>query len=155
MVQKKAKLCIEKCKGNLFCMLLESYNILLPDGFYEVEIRPRKLISPKSNQQVKAIFGLMIQSTIAQANDLGIDVSYFLKYLLDEYNPNGQGLTEDFLHELMYVICPTTSADGKRITLSKMNTLQAANLFERFRTIMAPMGIVIDDPDSEWQQKKK
>jgi hypothetical protein len=143
MAQTKTKLTIPKLE------------VLLPDGMYEVEIRPHRFVKPKSNRQVKTIFGLMIQSTIAQANDLGIDVSYFLKYLLSQYDPKGQGLTEDFLHELMYVICPTTSIDGRRTTLSKMSTLQAANLFERFRTIVAPMGIVIEDPDPNWELKKK
>lgn len=100
----------------------------------------------KTHKQVKTIFGLMILQTIAQANDLGIDVSDFLKYLVDDKIPKGQGLTKDFLHELMYTICPTTDFEGRRITLSKMNTIQAANLFERFRTIVAPLGIVIDDP---------
>ena len=50
-------------------------------------------------------------------------------------------------HELMYAICPTTDEDGRRVTLSKMDTKQAAELFERFRTIIAPLGVCIPDPD--------
>lgn len=108
---------------------------------------------PKSDKQLGVIWGLMIDHTIAQANDLGIDVSDFLKYLLDDRIPKGQGLTPDFLHELMYVICPTTDEDGRRITLSKMNTEQASDLFERFRNIVAPLGIVISDPNPNWKKK--
>jgi hypothetical protein len=121
-------------------------------GPYWIELR--KIRKPKSYQQVKAIFGLMIEQTIIQANDLGVDVSAFLKYLVDEGIPKGQGLTKDFLHETMYAICPTTDDEGRRVTLSKMNTAQAASLFERFRDTVAPLGIVIDDPDPEWYKKK-
>lgn len=108
----------------------------------------------KTHKQVKTIFGLMILQTIAQANDLGIDVSDFMEYLVDKSIPKGQGLTKDFLHELMYVICPTTDFNGRRVTLSKMDTIQAASLFERFRTIVAPLGIVIEDPFKENIEKK-
>jgi hypothetical protein len=108
----------------------------------------------KTSKQVRTIFGLMIEQTIVQANDLGIDVSYFLKYLMDDKIPKGQGLTKDFLHELMYVICPTTDFNGRRVTLSKMDTIQAANLFERFRNIIAPLGIVIQDPEMDRKNER-
>lgn len=96
----------------------------------------------------------MIRDTIIQANDKAIGVDDLLVHLIDGRIPKGQMLTTDFLHELMYVICPTTDKDGRRITLSKMNTTQASALFERYRTIMAPLGIVIDDPDPNWRNKK-
>ena len=94
-----------------------------------------------------------VKVTIAQANDQGIDVSDFLEYLIDKSIPKGQGLTTDFLHALMYQICPTVDENGKRVTLSRMNTVQAAQLFDRFRTIVAPMGIVIEDPNPSWRDK--
>jgi hypothetical protein len=95
----------------------------------------------------------MIDQTIIQCNDLNIGVCDFLVYLIDGRIPKGQAITKDFLHELMYCICPTTDEDGRRVTLSKMSTVQAANLFERFRTIVAPLGIVIDDPCIDWDKK--
>ena len=119
-----------------------------------IEHTARRAVKPKSPKQTKTIFGLMINDTIAQANDLGIDVSYFLKYLVDDSIPKGQGLTIDFLHELMYVICPTTDENGRRKTLSQMSTIEASNLFERFRAIVAPMGIDILDPDPNYKQIK-
>jgi hypothetical protein len=94
----------------------------------------------------------MIKETIIQANDLAIGVDDLLVHLIDGNIPKGVGITQDFLHELMYVICPTTNEDGRRITLSKMSTIQANSLFERYRTIVAPLGIVIDDPDPDWNQ---
>jgi hypothetical protein len=107
----------------------------------------------KSDNQVKMIFGLMIQSTIEQAEYLGIGVEDLLKYLIDGNIPKGVGLNKDFLHALMYVISPTVDEDGKLITLSKMNTKQAADLFERYRNLLAPLGIVIPDPDPNWREK--
>ena len=115
-----------------------------PDGCYEEVFH--RAVKSKTSKQVKTIFGLMIEQTIIQANDLGIDVSDFLKYVVSTDIPKGQGLTKDFLHDLMYAICPTTDEDGRRVTLSKMSTVQASNLFERFRTIVAPLGIDIPDP---------
>ena len=109
---------------------------------------------PKTQKQCAVIFALMIKDTIIQANDKAIGVDDLLVHLIDGRIPKGQMLTVDFLHELMYVICPTTDKDGRRITLSKMNTTQASALFERYRTIMAPLGIVIDDPDINWRNKK-
>ena len=122
-----------------------------PPGRYVVTIKRDR--QPKSQKQCAVIFALMIKETIIQANDLAIGVDDLLVHLIDGRIPKGQMLTVDFLHELMYVICPTTDADGRRITLSKMNTLQASELFERYRNIMAPLGIVIDDPDPEWKKR--
>ena len=107
----------------------------------------------KSDSQVKMIFGLMIQSTIEQAEYLGIGVEDLLKYLIDGNIPKGVGLNKDFLHALMYQICPPFDDNGNRITLSKMNTKQAADLFERYRNLLAPLGIVIQDPDPNWRNK--
>ena len=123
-----------------------------PPGRYVMTIAKER--PPKSQKQCAVIFALMIQQTIIQANDLAIGVDDLLVHLIDGRIPKGQMLTTDFLHELMYVICPTTDADGRRVTLSKMNTLQAYELFERYRNIMAPLGIVIDDPDPNWRNKK-
>lgn len=109
---------------------------------------------PKSQKQCAVVFALMIQQTIIQANDLAIGVDDLLVYLIDGRIPKGQMLTTDFLHELMYCICPTTDDEGRRVTLSKMDTKQASDLFERFRTIMGPLGIDIPDPDVNWRDSE-
>jgi len=123
------------------------------NGCIEIDVKLAR--KPKSHQQVKMIFGLMIQSTIVQANELAIDTSDFLAYLVDSSIPKGQGLTQGFLHELMYAVCPTTDEDGRRVTLSKMSTEQAGDLFESFRTIVAPLGINISNPNPNWEQEQK
>jgi hypothetical protein len=104
---------------------------------------PRK---GKSQAQLGLIFGNMIANTVLQAEEQGIGVDDLLIYLLNSGIPKGQAITAEYLHELMYVICPTTNEDGDRVTLRDMDTQQANSLFERFRTIIAGIGIVIDDP---------
>ncbi len=105
---------------------------------------PRK---GKSHAQLGLIFGNMIANTVLQAEEMGIGVDDLLIYLLNGGIPKGQAITADYLHELMYVICPTTNEDGHRVTLRDMNTMEASWLFERFRTIIAGLGIVIETPD--------
>jgi len=124
-----------------------------PAGRYTCELK--RIPKEKTYKQVKSIFGVAINNIIVQANDLGIDVSYLLKYLLADNIPKGQGLTVDFLHELMYIIVPTTNEEGKRVTLSKMNTIQAKNLYSGLQDIFAPLGIVIPNPDPRWFEKKE
>lgn len=129
----------------------EAFEEQAPPGRYSFEIKKER--PPKTPKQCAVIFALMIRETIIQANDKAIGIDDLLVHLIDGRIPKGQMLTTDFLHELMYVICPTTDKDGRRITLSKMNTKQASELFERYRTIMAPLGIVIDDPDPNWRNR--
>lgn len=127
----------------------EFENNAAPGRWRKDYIKERK---PKSQKQCAVVFALMIQQTIIQANDLAIGVDDLLVYLIDGRIPKGQMLTTDFLHELMYLICPTRDDEGRRVTLSKMNTKQASDLFERFRTIMGPIGINIPDPDPNWNR---
>ncbi len=130
-----------------------TFELQAPPGRYVFEIKKDR--PPKTQKQCAVIFALMIRETIIQANDKAIGIDDLLVHLIDGRIPKGQMLTVDFLHELMYVICPTTDKDGHRITLSKMNTKQASELFERYRNIMAPLGIVIPDPDPDWHKKKR
>lgn len=120
-------------------------------GRWTIEAKRTK--KKKTPKQCAVIFGLMIKETIVQANEKAIGVDDLLVHLIDGNIPKGQMLTTGFLHELMYTICPTTDENGRRITLSKMNTEQANSLFERYRNILAPIGIVIDDPDPDWNKK--
>ena len=104
---------------------------------------PRK---GKSNAQVRLIWGNMIANTIIQAEEKAIGVDRLLVYLIAEGIPKGQEITADYLHQLMYIICPTFDEAGNQITLSGMDTEQASSLFNRYQNIMAGMGIVIEDP---------
>ena len=113
-----------------------------------------KILRPsKSYQQVKTHFGLLLNTIIAKANDEGIDTSAFLKLIIRDDLPTGIGLTKDFLHELFYCLCPVYDDNGRRITLSKMNTEQASKWLDECRNLMASRGIYIPDPDPNWKEK--
>ncbi len=109
----------------------------------------KKMSQPKSHSQVKTIFGLMIEEAVKQAEEKTIGVEDLMIYLLAKDIPKGQAITKDYLHQLMYIICPTTDDKGNKITLSKMDTVQASSLFDRFRNIVAGIGIYIPDPKKE------
>ena len=100
----------------------------------------------KTYPQVKLIWGNMIANTILQADEKAIGISDLLVYLLADDIPKGVAIDKDFLHQLMYIICPTTDEDGKKITLSKMDTTQASSLFKRYCNIMAGINILIEEP---------
>ncbi len=155
MPKSSITLFAQKIDGERFkledIVAFKDFTLDAPSGRYVMTISKER--PPKTPKQCAVIFALMIRETIIQANDKAIGVDDLLVHLIDGRIPKGQMLTTDFLHELMYVICPTTDEDGRRITLSKMNTVQASALFERYRNIMAPLGIVIDDPDPNWAKK--
>ncbi len=108
---------------------------------------------PKSHKQCKMIFGLMVDDAVRQAEEKTIGVEDLMIYLLANDIPKGQAITKDYLHQLMYIICPTTDDEGNRVTLSKMDTIQANSLFERFRNILAPLRIVIPEPNPNWSKE--
>ena len=157
MAKSKTTIYYQKRDGNRFAPVqpgeYSEFEAQAPPGLYSFEIAKRH--PSKTPKQCGMIFAHMIKETIIQANDLAIGVDDLLVYLIDGRIPKGVGLTTDFLHELMYVICPTTDNEGRRITLSKMDTKQAGDLFESFRTIMAPLGIVIDDPNPNWKAEQE
>jgi len=101
----------------------------------------------KSQAQLGLIFGNAIANTVLQAEEMGIGVDDLLIYLLNGNFSKGQAITADYLHQLIYVTCPTTNENGDTVTLRDMNTMEASSLFERYRTIIAGLGIVIDTPD--------
>lgn len=100
----------------------------------------------KTYSQVKLIWGNMIANTIKQSKEKHIGVDDLLKVLIAGDIPKGVEIDENFLHQLMYVICPTTDEDGNKVTLSSMNTEQASSLFDRYCNIIAPAGIYIEKP---------
>jgi len=68
----------------------------------------------KTHQQVKTIFGLAIQTCLDEFEHRGWDTSILLN--LDR--PTGVEITQGFLKEYFYAVCPIYSEEGKRITLS-------------------------------------
>jgi len=121
------------------------------DGCYEMVWRKAK--KPKSKNQLGAHFGLMIASAIEQANDMGMDTSSFLREMVKDDLPTGVGLTANFLKEIFYFLCPMYDEDGKRVTLSRANTVQASKHLKDCCNLLASRGIYIPEPDPEWRNK--
>lgn len=113
----------------------------------------KRTVKSKTNKQVKTHFGLLIKTIVVKANDEGIDTSDFLKLIVHDDLPTGVGLTSDFLHQLFLNICPVYDDDGKKVTLSQMNTKQASKWLKECRNLMSSRGIYIDDPDPNWNKK--
>ena len=154
MPQTKIKLSMEKVEGKPLAFadqkMFDDFDNQLPPGHYEGEItRP---VKSKTDKQLGAHFGLMILSAIEQANDIGLDTSAFLKEMVKTDLPSGIGLTKDFLKTIFYVLCPMYRA-GKRITLSKANTLEASKHFSDCCKLLATHGIYIDEPNPNWKNE--
>lgn len=149
---KKLKLLAQKREGKPldFGKELERFDQEAEPGAYEVTIK--KAVKHKTRNQLGAHFGLLLDRTIAQANDEGYDTSSFLKDLVRDDLNSGVPLTKDFLKELFYVLCPMYR-DGKRITLSQASTQEASEHFENCRNLLAAHGIYIEDPNPHWKEK--
>jgi len=105
----------------------------------------------KTNKQVKAHWGMIINMSLAEFEDRGYDTSYILR--LDK--PTGIAISKDLLYEYLCNVCPIFDENGKRITLSKMDTAQASKFFEDCRNHLASQwSIYISEPDENWKDKK-
>ncbi len=155
MSKSKQTFGVQKIEGERFkledIVAFKDFMENAPPGRYVMTIAKER--PPKTPKQCAVIFALMIGQAVQQAQEKCIGVEELMRYLLAQNIPMGVAIDKDYLHALMYVICPTVNDKGEKITLSKMNTKQASNLFERFRNIVAPLGIVIDDPDPEWKKR--
>ena len=107
----------------------------------------------KTHKQVKTIFGLLIEKTIAQSSQEGHDTSGFLKLMVRDDLPSGVPLNKNLVYEILLALCPTYDEFHKRITLSKMNTLEAAQFFKSCTALLAGRGIYVPDPQKDWKEK--
>jgi len=124
-----------------------------PAGRYTVELK--RIPKEKTHQQVKTIFGLLIERIIIESNDKGIDTSAFLKMIITEDVPNGVPLTKDFLYQLFLLVCPVYDENGQRLTLSKFSTEQANGFFDRCVDLMCSHDIYIPPPNPNWRKEKE
>lgn len=113
-----------------------------------VDISVRR--EPKTQQQLGAFWSMVIARVIDEFESLGFDTSYLLR--LPE--PTGVAISPELLKEYLYAVCPQFDDNGKRVGLSKMNTLQAAKFFDDTRNfISSQWGIWIPEPDKNWRNK--
>lgn len=105
---------------------------------------------PKSWQQVKTHWGLVISTILETFSDNGWDSSILLNLPI----PTGVEVTKGMLQEYLYAACPVHNEAGERITLSKMDTLQASKFFEMVRNFASSQwGCYIPDPDPNYKEK--
>ena len=104
----------------------------------------------KSQKQLGAIWGLALATVVQELDDRGYDTSF----IFNTPNPTGIGISSDMLCEYMYQVCPTYGEGGKRITLSKMDTAQAAKFFDDCRNFWSSQWqIYVHEPDKDWKSK--
>lgn len=108
----------------------------------------------KTHQQVKAIFGLLIQHAISQVNDQGLDTSGFIRLMVQEDLPTGVPLHKDLLYGLLLNLCPVYE-EGRKLTLSQMSIEQASQFFDQCRNLLASRGIYVPEPNKDWQRENK
>jgi hypothetical protein len=130
---------------------LMQFFVEAPTGYYTLRVsRARK---SKSEAQLGAIFGLMIERVIAFCDDNGWDTSDFLREMVRDDLPTGVAPSKDLIKDLLYSLCPIYNEDGKRITLSQSDTKQAAEFYTNCTTLLASRGIYVPDPDPNWKDK--
>ncbi len=121
----------------------------IPEGaaFKSSLVVPR---DPKTHQQVKAHWGMIIGMTVDELDNRGYDTSF----LFNLPTPTGVGIKGKQLMEFLYAACPIYAEDGRQLTLSKMDTQQASEFFEACRAWLASQwGIVIPEPDVNWRNQ--
>ena len=104
----------------------------------------------RSKNQLGAQWGLAIATAVLAFEDLGWDTSI----LLNTPKPTGIAIDSKQLCNYLYNVCPTFNQAGKHITLSDMDTKEAAKFFEDTRNFMASQwNIVIPEPDPNWKER--
>lgn len=105
----------------------------------------------KTENQLGAIWGLMLAQACDILDDRGYDTSFIYNLPL----PTGIKISKDLLCSFFYNACPIFSYEGKVITLSKTSTTEASKFFEDVRAWMASQwSIVIENPDKQWKEKE-
>jgi len=118
-----------------------------------VEIKRKR--KPKSQKQLGNTFGNMVAKIRHEANEVRQDgVDGLLKYMAEIDIPKGVEATDDFIMKVLYTVAPTYNGLGKEVTLSGMDTKQAADFFKRAALGMSGY-VHIPDPDPEWDKKKQ
>lgn len=105
----------------------------------------------KSHQQVKAIWGLLIEETKRGLDEMGFDLGTLFP---TAQVPPGIPCPREVLMQIFYACCSDVGPNGERKTLSKMDTIEAATFFDNCRDHAArTWGILIPDPDPSWREK--
>ena len=150
--QNKSKDDIPRFEKPINEILAEVKESLLSCKYGQSLVIKRKR-TPKSQKQLGNIFGNMIDKIIYEANEVRQDgIDGLIVYLKQLDVPKNLEANTDIVKKVLYTVAPTYNEKGEEITLSKMNTNQANDFFERVRDIMAGY-VYIPDPNPNWKQE--
>lgn len=108
---------------------------------------------PKSQKQRGNIFGNMVRKIKHEANEVRQDgVDGLIKYLKQLDIPKNVEANNDIIMKVLYTVAPTFNENGDEITLSKMDTKQAADFLKRVVNIMAGY-VYIPDPNPNYRKE--
>ena len=121
----------------------------LKDGL-TVEVAYTVLRSSKTQKQLGAWFGLFCQTVLDKFSHDGWGTE--LVYRLEK--PTGIEIEPEELKYYMYSVVPVF-ADSKRLGMSKMDTQQMANFFDKCRNYASSQwGIYVPEPNPLWRENK-
>jgi len=132
--------------------ILSDVRSLLLSCKYGQSVVITKKRTPKSQKQLGNNFGNIVDKILHEANEVRQDgADGLLAYYKDKDIPKGIPATKDLVMKILYRIAPTYNDLAEEITLSKMDTKQAAD-FQK-RAALGMSGYVhIPDPDPNWNQ---
>lgn len=111
-----------------------------------------RVSKPKTHQQVKMHFGLVIMTVKYTFDERGIDLASLIP---GNSIPPGQPVPKDVIQKILYACCNDVGDGGERKTLSKMNTIEASRFFEACRDYAArTWRIQIPEPNIDWRKKQ-
>lgn len=134
----------------------EQYNLrreflLKNEGKPVVEIL-KKEVKKRSYEQLKAHFGLALQTIVDEFEERGWDSSFI--YNMEK--PTGVPVNKAMLQQYFYALYPTTNEKGEYITLSNddFTTVKEMEFFDAIRNHAASQwSIHIPDPDPLYKEK--
>jgi hypothetical protein len=116
-----------------------------------IEVKRKR--KPTSQKQRGNTFGNMVKKIKNEANEVRQDgVDGLLEYIDNKDIPKGVAATDDFIMKVLYKVAPTYNELGEEVTLSKMNTKQAADFFKRAALGMSGY-VYIPDPNPNYKEK--
>lgn len=118
-------------------------------GMSNVIEKITRVSKPKSHQQIKMHFGLVIMTIKYAFDERGIDLASLIP---GNKIPPGRPVPKDVIQQILYACCSDVGDEGERKTLSKMNTIEASRFFEACRDHAArTWHIQVSDPDKDWR----
>ena len=119
-------------------------------GTCNVIERIDRVAKPKTHQQVKMHFGLVVSMIKYAFDERGIDLATLIPSVKI---PPGRPVPKDVIQQILYACCNDVGDEGERKTLSKMNTIEASRFFDACRDHAARIWrIQIPEPNINWKE---